>query len=157
MTDTHVNPTHTGTPPEVMDAVMARHFEAEATHDRAGILATLTENAEHEPVGFPGAPFHSHDQLMGFYEVLFNELEQHDIVPVRRLHGHNSLVDEIQYRGHAYNDFMGFEFGPNGKPVDFRLLHVCEFEGDRISREQVWLDVNAIRFQAAVDPDAHAG
>ena len=45
---------------------------------------------------------------------------------------------------------MGFEFGPEGKPVDFRLLHVCEFEGDRISREQVWLDVNAIRMQAAV-------
>ena len=98
-----------------MDAVMARHFEAEAAHDRAGILATLTENAEHEPVGFPGAPFHSHDEL------------------------------------------MGFEFGPDGKPVDFRLLHVCEFEGDRISREQVWIDVNAIRFQAAVDPDENAG
>ena len=93
-------------------------------------------------------PFHSHDELMGFYEVLFEELEQQDIVPVRRLHGHNFLVDEIQYRGRAFNDFMGFEFGPDGKPVDFRLLHVCEFEGDRISREQVWLDVNAIRFQA---------
>ena len=109
-----------------MDAVMARHFEAEAAHDRAGILATLTEDAEHEPVGFPGAPFHSHDELMGFYEVLFEELEQLDITPVRRLHGHNFLVDEIQYGGRAYNGFMGFEFGPEGKPVDFRLLHVCE-------------------------------
>lgn len=36
-----------------------------------------------------------------------------------------------------------------GKPVDFRLLHVCEFDGDRISREQVWLDVNALRTQAS--------
>jgi hypothetical protein len=149
MTDTDLNTSTTGTPPEVMDAVMARHFEAEAAHDRAGILATLTEDAEHEPVGFPGAPFHSHDQLMAFYEVLFEELEQLDITPVRRLHGHNFLVDEIQYGGRAYNGFMGFEFGPEGKPVDFRLLHVCEFEGDRISREQVWLDVNAIRMQAA--------
>ena len=43
---------------------------------------------------------------------------------------------------------MGFEFGPEGKPVDFRLMHLCEFEGDRMSREQVWLDVNAIRFQS---------
>ena len=153
MTDIDVNTNPTGTPPEVMDAVMARHFEAEAAHDRAGILATLTENAEHEPGGFPGAPFHSHDELMGFYEVLFEELEQHDIVPVRRLHGHDFLVDEIQYRGRARNDFMGFEFGAEGKPVDFRLLHVCEFEGDRISREQVWLDVNAIRFQAAAGLD----
>jgi ketosteroid isomerase-like protein len=133
------------TTPEIMDAVMARHFEAEAAHDRDGILATLTEDAEHEPVGFPGAPFHSHDALMGFYEVLFTQLEQTDIVPVRRLYGTGFLVDEIQYRGRAYADFMGFDFGPDGKPVDFRLLHVCEFDGDRISREQVWLDVNAIR------------
>ena len=154
MTDTEMNTRNAGTPPEVMDAVMARHFEAEAAHDREGILATLTEDAEHEPVGFPGAPFHSHDELMGFYEVLFEELEQIDITPVRRLHGHNFLVDEIQYGGRAYNGFMGFEFGPDGKPVDFRLLHVCEFEGDRISREQVWLDVNAIRMQAAVNVDA---
>lgn len=145
---TTTEPTATGTPPEVMDEVMARHFEAEAKHDRAGILATLTENAEHEPVGFPGAPFHSHDELMGFYEVLFEQLEQIEISPVRRLYGNDFLVDEIQYRGRAFDDFMGFEFGPAGKPVDFRLLHVCEFEGDRMSREQVWLDVNAIRFQS---------
>ena len=55
---------------------------------------------------------------MGFYEVLFEELEQIDITPVRRLHGHNFLVDEIQYGGRAYNGFMGFEFGPDGKPVE---------------------------------------
>lgn len=145
MTDT----TTTSTPPEVMDAVLERHFVAEAAHDRPGILDTLTPDAEHEPVGFPGAPFHSHDELMGFYEVLFEQLEQIDISPVRRLHGDNFLVDEVQYKGRAYDDFMGFEFGPEGRPVDFRLLHVCEFRDSRISREQVWLDVNAIRSQAA--------
>ncbi len=134
--------------PEVMDDVLARHFAAEAAHDREGILATLTEDAEHEPVGFPGAPFHGHDKLMGFYEVLFDQLEQTEVPPVRRLHGPNFLVDEVQYRGRAFNGFMGFAFGPHGNPVHFRLLHVCEFDGDRISREQVWLDINAIRMQA---------
>ena len=136
------------TPPEVMDEVLARHFAAEEAHDRPGILATLTDDAEHEPVGFPGAPFHGHDELMGFYEALFTELEQVAVEPVRRLHGPGFLVDEVQYRGRAYRNFMGFDFGPDGRPVDFRLLHVCEFTGDRISREQVWLDVNAIRAQA---------
>lgn len=136
------------TPPAVMDEVLARHFAAEAAQDRPAILATLTTDAEHEPVGFPGAPFHGHDQLMGFYEVLFEQLEQVDVQPVRRLHGPNFLIDEVQYRGRAFANFMGFDFGPAGKPVDFRLLHVCEFEGDRISREQVWLDVNAVRAQA---------
>jgi predicted ester cyclase len=141
--------TSTTTPPAVMDEVLTRHFAAEAAHDRPGILATLTENAEHEPVGFPGAPFHGHEALMRFYEVLFEQLEQIQIEPVRRLHGPNFLVDEVQYKGRAFGNFMGFDFGPAGKPVDFRLLHVCEFDGDRMRREQVWLDVNAIRMQAA--------
>ncbi|MBW3614871.1 MAG: nuclear transport factor 2 family protein, partial [Actinobacteria bacterium] len=61
----------------------ASHFAAEAAHDRPGILATLTIDAEHEPVGFPGAPFHGHDELMGFYEILFEQLEQLDVQPVR--------------------------------------------------------------------------
>jgi hypothetical protein len=135
--------------PDVMDEVLARHFAAEAAHDRPGILATLTPDAEHEPVGFPGAPFHSHDELMGFYETLFAQLEQVEIRPVRRLHGPDFLVDEVQYVGRAFGDFMGFDFGADGKPVDFRLLHVCEFTGERISREQVWLDLNAIRTQSA--------
>lgn len=137
------------TPAHVMDDVLERHFIAEAAHDRPGILATLTEDAEHEPVGFPGAPFRGHDELMRFYEVLYDELKQQDIQPIRRLHGPNFVVDEVQYRGHAFRNFMGFDFGTDGKPVDFRLLHVCEFDGDRISREQVWLDVNAIRTQAS--------
>lgn len=136
------------TPPAVMDEVLARHFAAESAHDRAGILSTLTDDAEHEAVGFPGAPFRGHDQLMRFYEVLFEDLEQTEIEPVRRLYGPNFLVDEVQYRGRAFRNFMGFDFGAEGKPVDFRLLHVCEFEGNRMSREQVWLDVNAVRMQA---------
>lgn len=136
------------TPPHVMDDVLARHFTAEAARDRPGILATLTADAEHEPVGFPGGPFHGHDELMRFYDVLFDELEQQDIQPIRRLHGPGFVVDEVQYRGRAFRNFMGFDFGTDGRPVDFRLLHVCEFDGDRIRREQVWLDVNAIRAQA---------
>jgi ketosteroid isomerase-like protein len=136
------------TPPPVMDEVLGRHFAAEDAHDRTGILATLTEDAEHELVGFPGAPFHGHAELMGFYEALFTTLEQHEVVPVRRLHGPDFLIDEVQYHGRAFHDFMGFNFGVDGKPVDFRLLHVCEFREGLISREQVWLDVNAIRTQA---------
>jgi len=132
-----------------MDATMAKHFEAEDAHDRDGLLATLTPDAEHEAVGFPGTPFHGHDELMGFYNTLFEQVQQEGFEPVRRLYGDDFLVDEIQYRGRAYGDFMGFEFGSEGKPVDFRLLHVCEFDGELISREQVWLDVNAIRAQAS--------
>ena len=40
------------TPSYVMDDVLARRFTAEAAHDRPGILATLTDDAEHEPMRF---------------------------------------------------------------------------------------------------------
>ena len=133
---------------ETMDATMERHFVAEDAHDREGLLATLTEDAEHEAIGFPGTPFHGHSELIGFYDTLFEQVKQEGIEPVRRLYGENFLVDEIQYRGRAFHDFMGYDFGPEGKPFDFRLLHVCEFEGDRISREQVWMDAMAIKAQA---------
>lgn len=137
------------TPPHVMDDVLARHFTAEAAQDRSGILATLTNDAEHEPVAFAGAPFYGHDESMRSYEVLFDELEQQDVQPIRRLHGPNFVVDEVQYRGRALRDFMGFDSGTDGRPVDFRLLQVRELDGNRISREQVWLDVNAIHAQAS--------
>lgn len=134
--------------PATMDAVLARHFAAEAAQDRDGILSTLTADAEHDPVGFPGAPFHGHEELMTFYETLFAELEQTGVTPLRRLHGDGFLVDEVMYHGRATSGFMGFPFPDGGAPVSFRLLHVCEFDGDRISREQVWLDVNAVRAAA---------
>jgi hypothetical protein len=79
-----------------MDDVLARNFAAEAAQDRDGILATLTDDAEHEPVGFPGAPFHGHVELMGFDEVLFDELEQQEVQPVRPAHGPDFVVDEVQ-------------------------------------------------------------
>lgn len=132
-----------------MDAVLDRHFAAEAAQDRDGILATLTDDAEHDPVGFPGAPFHGHDQLIGFYDALFAQLEQTGVTPIRRRHGDGFLVDEVTYHGNARDGFMGFSFPADGAPVSFRLLHVCDFDGDRISREQVWIDVNAIRAAAA--------
>jgi predicted ester cyclase len=40
-------------------------------------------------------------------------------------------------------------FGCEGKKgrVGFRLLHVFEFSGDKISRENVWCDLSAIQQQ----------
>ena len=38
----------------------------------------------------------------------------------------------------------------NGRRVTFKIFHVFEFTGDRISREQVWIDSGAIVAQGAV-------
>ncbi len=31
------------------------------------------------------------------------------------------------HRGRAFGNFMGFNFGTEGKPIDLRVLYVCEF------------------------------
>jgi predicted ester cyclase len=49
-------------------------------------------------------------------------------------------------------EFLGLP--GNGKAVSFRMLHVWEFKGGRISRENVWLDGGAITAQLAEAPAA---
>lgn len=127
------------TTPEIMDRVLERHFAAEAAHDLPGVLATLTEDCEHDVVGWPSGVSHGHAQLEPFYQSLFADFQGTGTQPLRRYYGQNLLVDEVLYEAIATGRPFGLE-GRN-RPVKFRLLHVCEFVGERISRENVWLDV----------------
>lgn len=135
----------TTTTPEVMDEVLARHFDAEARHDMPGILDTLTDDVEHDVVGWPGGPNVGHDALRPFYEQLFGDLQVSDVKPLRRYYGDNFCVDEVEYQGIA----TGHPFGLDGRnrPVSFRLLHICEFTGEKMSRENVWVDTASLFHQ----------
>ena len=42
--------------PAEMDRKLDEHFGFEARDDVAGVLATLTDQAEHDVVGWPGGP-----------------------------------------------------------------------------------------------------
>jgi ketosteroid isomerase-like protein len=65
---------------------------------------------------------------------------------VRRLYGDGFVVDESIWHGHfADGRAVGCD-GLSG-PVSFRILHVFEFRDGKISRENVWCDVAAIREQ----------
>lgn len=134
--------------PRTMDEVLARHFEAEANHDMDGILATLTEDCEHDVVGWPTGVSRGHGELKGFYERLFADFQEHTVTPLRRYHAENLLVDESLYVGTATGTPFGLE--GRGREVTFRILHVCEFSDQGlISRENVWLDLAAIFQQLA--------
>lgn len=64
-------------------------------------------------------------------------------MPVRRLYGDGFLIDESLWQGHAPGRPFGLE--GQGRPLDFRLLHVVEFtETGQIQKEQVWIDLAAI-------------
>ncbi|KUI30429.1 ketosteroid isomerase [Mycobacterium sp. IS-1742] len=135
---------------EEMDRMLDEHFGYEAADDVDGVLATLTDDVEHDIVGAPTGPTLGPDNARAFYEGLFEDLSESSVHTVRRLYGENFLVDESLWSGRA----PGRPFGVDGRnrPLQFRLLHVLEFASDgRIRRENVWIDLAAILAQLPQD------
>ena len=133
---------------EQMDQALDAHFGFEQRDDVEGVLATLTEDVEHDIVGWPTGPTRGREGPRPFYESLFADLSDGSVRSLRRLYGENFLVDESIWSGTAVGRPFGFE--GRGRRLTFRLLHVLEFTEDgRIARENVWLDSAAIAQQLA--------
>ncbi|HEX8574193.1 MAG TPA: nuclear transport factor 2 family protein [Allosphingosinicella sp.] len=129
-----------------MDSKMDEHFAFEAKDDVEGVLATLSADAEHDIVGSPGGPTRGREGPRGFYETLFADLADGRVETLRRYYGDDFLVDESLWRGRAPGRPFGIE-GRN-RPLQFRLLHVVEFdEAGDMKRENVWVDLAAIQQQ----------
>ena len=136
--------------PTAMDRWMDRHFGFEAADDVSGVLATLAPDAEHDIVGWPAGPTRGRDAARPFYEALFADLADGRVECRKRLYGNNFLVDDSVWRGRAPGRPFGIE-GRN-RPLEFRLLHVVEFDGDgAIQRENVWIDLAAVIRQLPQD------
>ncbi|HTI84137.1 MAG TPA: nuclear transport factor 2 family protein [Acetobacteraceae bacterium] len=133
-----------------MDRKIDEHFGFESRDDVEGVLATLAEDVEHDIVGHPSGPTRGRESARSFYQGLFADLSDSHVQSLRRLYGPDFLVDESLWRGRAPGRPFGIE-GRN-RPLEFRLLHVVEFneQGD-IRRENVWLDVAAILRQLPQD------
>lgn len=131
---------------DAMDRKIDEHFGFEARDDVEGVLATLTEDVEHDIVGFPTGPTYGREGARGFYVSLFGDLSDGRVECLRRLYGEDFLVDESIWRGRAPGRPFGLE-GRN-RPLEFRLLHVIEFSpAGEIKRENVWIDLAAIQQQ----------
>lgn len=135
---------------EQMDRKMDEHFGYEAADDVAGVLATLSADAEHDIVGWPTGPSRGRDGARPFYEALFADLSDGRVECLRRLYGENFMVDESRWSGRAPG--RPFGLAGRGRPLEFRLLHVVEFSTEgALQREQVWVDLAAIQQQLAQD------
>lgn len=125
--------------PQQMDRFIDEHFGYEASDDVEGVLATLAPDATHDIVGWYLGPTHGREGARPFYETMFADLEEGKVTCVKRLYGHNFLVDESIWEGKA----AGAPFGipGHGRPLKFRMLHVVEFTDDgHMKRENVWCD-----------------
>ena len=132
--------------PQEMDRRLDEHFGFEARDDIEGVIGTLSEDCEHDVVGWPGGPSFGRDKARAFYEATFPDLADGKVRSLRRLYGDNFMVDDSVWSGTAKGRPFGLE--GKGRPLEFRLLHVLEFtdQGD-IKRENVWLDMASIQQQ----------
>jgi predicted ester cyclase len=131
---------------EAVDRLIDTHFRHEATDDVEGVVSSLAPGAEHHVVPSPYGITTDRDTIRAFYTALFRDLRGEGVTPVRRLYGDGFVVDEAIWHGRIED---GRLFGCPGRsgPVNFRLLHVFEFDGERIRRENVWCDLAAIQQQ----------
>src|SRR5690242_11257971 len=129
--------------PDEMDAVIDRHFGAEAAHDLDGVLATLTEDAVHDVAGL--GVLTGREAIAERYRMVFAAGTEEKYAPVRRYHGDSFLVDEVVATQVLTDDTYGP--GATGTKVSYGILHVCEFRDGLISRENVWIDLGSILAQ----------
>ncbi len=138
--------------PEEMGRVVEEHFAIEARADIEGILATFTDDIEHDVVGMPGGPLRGKTAARAFYAALTRELPATDAIPRHRYYGDNLLVDEVVWEARAVGRPFGIE--GEGRPVSVRLLHLFVFRDGRIARENLWLDWAAFAAQLGALPAA---
>ena len=125
-----------------MKALVERHLKAEGAGDIEGAVSVYTEDVEHDPVGFPGAPYQGKDGARAFYGHLTQNFLTEEEQPTREYVTENALVMEQLMTGTVIGEMLGLP--GNNRRITFRILHVFEFRDGLISRENVWLDTAAI-------------
>jgi steroid delta-isomerase-like uncharacterized protein len=125
-----------------MNELIDQHIAAESVGDVDGAVAMYTDDVIHDVIGAPHGPLQGPDAAKGFYEFLTTNIttEQMDVTSAR--YGDDHCVMEHQWTGTVPGEFLGIP--GNDRRISFRMLHVWDFKDERICREQVWLDGNAI-------------
>jgi steroid delta-isomerase-like uncharacterized protein len=128
--------------PAEMNNLIEQHIAAETAGDSDGAVAMYTDDVIHDVVGSPHGPLHGPEAAKGFYEFLIANVstERMDVTNAR--YGDAFCVIEHQWTGTVPGEFLGIP--GNGRRISFRMLHVWDFKDGRISRENIWLDGNAI-------------
>jgi hypothetical protein len=125
-----------------MDRLIDQHLAAELAADSAAAVAVYTDDVEHDVVGWPTGPVSGPAAAKTFYDQLIATFVNEEMTPIRTVYGEEHCVVEHRAHGRFPHGFLGAP--ASERQVIFRMLHVFEFRGDAISRENVWLDAGAI-------------
>jgi uncharacterized protein len=138
---------------EAIDHIIEDHFRREADGDVEGTLQTLTDDVVHDVVGDPAGELHGPAAVGLRYGHLFSNVKGERADIRHRLYGENFAVDDKIWTARVTGEFMGIP--GHGRRISIRVLHVFEFRGGLISRENVWIDAGAAIAQ--LTPHAGAG
>jgi hypothetical protein len=106
-----------------IDRILGSHFAAEQKRDINAILATYTEDIEHDAVGRDPNPITGKAAIGVFYREFLNDLEHAKVIPVRRFYGDDFAVDESIVEGYAH-----------GRPYDLRVPRRPHLTRERVAR-----------------------
>ena len=135
--------------PAEMDRLIDEHIAAENAGDIEGCVAMYTDDVVHDVVGAPHGPLAGIDAAKGFYEMLTANVKAERMDVNHAWYGDDFCVVEHQCEGSVPGQFLGIP--GHGRRIDFRMLHIWEFKDGRMSRENIWLDGNAIAAQFTHD------
>jgi steroid delta-isomerase-like uncharacterized protein len=144
MTTTTAGPPTASTPMTRADMtrLIDQHIAAETAGDTTASVAMYTDDVIHDVVGAPSGPLHGPDAAKVFYDYLTANVITERMDINHEWYGENFCVLEHQCTASVPGEFLGIP--GNNKRVSFRLLHIWEFIDGRISRENIWMDGNAI-------------
>lgn len=142
---------------DALDAIFARHMDAEIAGDLDETLATMASDPHlvNVPtmVGGAGA-----EGVRDFYaDRLIGQFFPPDVefTPVSRTHGNGRLVDEliISFTHTITMDWMLPGVAPTGRPVSVAFVVVVGVEGDKVSYEHIYWDQATVLVQLGLlDP-----
>ena len=127
-----------------------------ANKDPEAAIATMTDNPQvvHVPTMIGGR---GREELYTFYARHFlNQLPPDlDIVPLSRTIGENRIVDELVVRfTHSIQiDWALPGMAPTNKRIEFAMVVIVHFEGDKIAAESIYYDQATVLRQVGLLPD----
>lgn len=140
-----------------LNALWEAHLASEFAHKAPEeALATMTDNPQviHVPTLIGGR---GREQLHTFYARHFlNQLpDDLEIVPLSRTIGEDRIVDELvaKFTHSAVMDWVLPGIAPTHKRIEFALVVIVHFEGDKIASESIYFDNATILRQAGLLPD----
>ena len=125
-----------------MQSLVENHIQAEGRGDVDGAVSVYTDDIEHDAVGFPNSPIHGIDGARDFSRYLTANLRAETEEVLHRYVADNAMILEQIMTGTVTGEMLGLP--GRGRSISFRILHVFEFRDGLISRENIWLDSNAI-------------